>query len=100
MYDKLYNYRLSKYEKNMLKNENDPKWNYIMQDGTKCRDYFLIPSELRARLASLRYDNRLSPTHQYTKEELEAMKQDPNFRWNDLDNIADDYLLHMINNYR
>lgn len=62
--------------------------------------YYDDPDEIRARLMEMRFNNKLDPTHKYTLEEIENMRNDPNFKddhiFNRYTNKYIEYLLNTV----
>lgn len=54
--------------------------------------------EITARLAQLRYVNKLDPTHTYTLDEVRNMRSHPNFQDFDIfSRYNDEYILYLLN---
>ena len=75
-----------------------PISNVQLQNTTEPDSYYDSITEIYARLMQLRYDNNLDPSHTYTQEELEAMKNDPNFKDHHIFNrYTDESILMLLN---
>ena len=75
-----------------------PISNVKLQNTTEPDSYFDSISEIYARLMQLRYDNNLDPSHTYTKEEINAMRNDPDFKdYHIFDRYTDESILMLLN---
>lgn len=75
-----------------------PISNVKLQNTTEPDSYFDSISEIYARLMQLRYDNNLDPSHTYTKEEINAMRNDPYFKDHHIfDRYTDESILMLLN---
>lgn len=71
--------------------------NHILMDDNDFDDYLDSRKEVYARLNAFRYTNNLNPSHNITKDEINAFRKNGLLKKYDLDRYTDDWLYFLFN---
>lgn len=68
-----------------------------MDTYDKNMKYLYSDKEMEARAKQVQFDNKLSPSHKYTRQDYDAMKKDSTFKWHNLNQVTPEHFLELLN---